>query len=212
MRVGARGLVRLVAETEQQDIARLEPFDQLTDFVGQRDLVEEHFFHRCGVGDVAHALDGGDEFLAAEALERRRVADVDGPDDRFVDLAQIFAAHGADHHAAVDPAQELLEVVQAAVGDLGLDFLIVDQPGVEDHADVGQVVLVVFGEEVIFAAIEFAIVIFEFGAVKILAQDSIHRAEDAFQPGLVDHVVVAAFGSQHGFVDVDDGNRSAIDV
>ena len=127
-------------------------------------------------------------------------------------LAQRLAQGRVDHHAAVHPADELLEVVEAVGVGLFEHFVEGDQIGVEHQADVGQVILVVGGDLVVAGAVQFAVMALERGAVELFAQHRVHRAEDAGEPRPVDHLVVAPFGAQRGLVDVDDHRGALVEV
>ena len=155
---------------------------------------------------------GADKLLAAEAFERGRVAVAHAGVNGFMHLAQHIARRRVDHHAAAYPTHELFKAVHAVGFHLALDLFQADQVGVEHHADVGQVVLVVRRHLVIPGAVQLLIVALKGGPVKGVAQHRVHGAEDAGQTGAVNGLVVAALGSQRRFVDVDDNGGAFVEV
>ncbi len=96
-------------------------------------------------------------------------------------LAKAFANPWRGHHAAIDPTQELFKIVKAAIVDFTQQIFIADQTRVEHQTNIGQVILIVFGQPMITRPIQFAILAFKGSAVKIITQDGVHGAINAFK-------------------------------
>ena len=210
---GGRRLVGLVAQAKQEAAALLEPRRHLPYFLGQRNLVVQQFLHGDVVRHAAHMLHRADKLLAAEALEGRGVAGAHAAQHRFVHLKQRFTARVIDHHAAVNPADELVEVLHTAALNFGHQLVEAHHAGVEHKADVGEVILVVGGEKVVFGAVELIVVLDEERFLEaLLAQHSSHCAEDAFEARTVNDMIVAPLGPQRRLVDVDNDSCALIQV
>ena len=91
-------------------------------------------------------------------------------------LAECFTNACGCHHPAVNPAQELFKIVKATIVDFTQQIFIADQAGVEDQTDVGQVILIVFGQRMVARPVEFAILALKGCTVEIITQDGVHGA------------------------------------
>ncbi len=202
------GFVGLVRHGDQQAAAAAQPAGEVEHLAGQADLFHQPPRERHVGGQMPHPANRLDVLATSKRLERRRVA---GAHPR-IDITMQRPQPGARQLilAGVHLGDEVVEARQLPRLDLPQQLFQGDVAGADHQAEVGDIILVVGRERMVFRRDERGVGPPEGRLIERRAQRVGHGRFDRRHARPINRGVVAAARAQRGLVNIHDHRGARI--